>query len=174
MSTLLLCGLRSAGNADEVDEAAKCAATFRILTSLEVQNEALGQHFTKLALFSYDLMGFYTKKFRNTSLTSGQTSELITAYQVDLDLRSPNGSAFLQYVRSCSGWLVKVGTLINEASSDTSDIRLILDLAPTPNLRYGYPHADWPLMQNLFIQSHRIWADMGKITPRDVRRALED
>ena len=51
VSTLLLCGLRSAGNADEVDEAAKCAATFRILTSLEVQNEALGQHFTKLALF---------------------------------------------------------------------------------------------------------------------------
>ena len=72
LALLLSVGIGSMGKADEVDEAAKCSATFRILTSLEAQNEALGQHFTKLALFSYDLMGLYSEIYRNKNMTNGQ------------------------------------------------------------------------------------------------------
>ena len=77
LALLVSVGMGSMGNADEVDEAAKCIATFRVLTSLELQNEPLGQHFTKLALFSYDLMDLYSEIYRNKNMTNGQTSELI-------------------------------------------------------------------------------------------------
>ena len=157
--------------ADEVDEAAKCSATFRILTSLELQNESLGQHFTNFALFSYDLMGLYSEIYRNKNMTNGQISELITDFQLSLDAGSNDGSAFLPYVKSCTGWLFKLGTLMNGADRD--DIKTILASAPTPNLSFRYPHSDWLAMQNLFFVSYEIWADMGKITPRDIRDAIK-
>ena len=158
--------------ADEVDEAAKCAATFRILTSLQVENEQLGQHFTKLGLFSVDLTGLYSKSLRNRSMTNGQVSELITYYQLELDALSSDGSAFLPYVRSCMGWLATVGTVLNDADLDRSNIRKLLISAPTPSMSFEYPHSDWPTMQNLFLKSYEIWGEMGKLTPRDYRKAL--
>ena len=174
LALLLSVGMGNMGKADEVDEAAKCSATFRILTSLEAQNEALGQHFTKLALFSYDLMGLYSEIYRNKNMTNGQTSELITDFQLSLDAASNDGSAFLPYVKSCTGWLGKVGTLMNEADRDQNNIKTILVSAPTPNLSFRYPHPDWAAMQNLFFISYEIWTDMGKVTPRDIRKALEN
>jgi hypothetical protein len=172
LALLLSLGMGNLGSADEVDEAAKCSATFRILTSLELQNEALGQHFTKLALFSYDLMGLYSQIYRNKNMTNGQTSELITDFQLILDAASNDGSAFLPYVKSCTGWLVKVGTLMNEADREKNDVKTILAAAPTPNLSFRYPHSDWSSMKNMFLVSYGVWSDMGKITPRDIRKAL--
>ena len=159
---------------DEVDEAAKCAATFRVLTSLELENEALGQHFTKSALFSYDLMGLYADSLRNQSMTNGEMSELITDYQLQLDSSASNGAAFVPLVASCTGWLFKVGTKLNQASPSSDNIRNVLLSASKPSSSHEYPHPDWPKMKELFSLSHSLWTDMGKITPRDVRKALEN
>ncbi len=174
LALLLTVGVGSVGKADEVDEAAKCSATFRVLTSLELQNEALGQHFTKLGLFSYDLMGLYSQIYRGGSMTNGETSELITDYQLLLDAASNDGSAFLPYVKSCTGWLVSVGTAINNADRDKEDIRTVIGSAQKPNLSFKYPHSDWSAMREMFYVSYGLWSDMGKVTPRDVRKALEN
>jgi hypothetical protein len=170
---LSLC-MGSVGSADEVDEAAKCTATFRVLTSLARQNEELGQHFTKLTHFSNDLMARYSQLYRNTNMTNGQASELTSHFQLLLDAASSDGSAFLPYVKSCTGWLIKVLTLVNEANHRQDDIELTLRSAPTPNLSFKYPHADWAKMQSMFLISHEIWSDMGKVTPRDIRKALSN
>ena len=174
LALLVSVGMGSMGKADPVDEAAKCSATFRVLTSLEFQNEPLGQHFTQLAMFSYDLMGLYSQIYRGGSMTNGETSELITDYQLLLDAASNDGSAFLPYVKSCTGWLVSVGTAINNADRDKEDIRTVIRSAQKPNLSFKYPHSDWSAMREMFYVSYGLWSDMGKVTPRDVRKALEN
>ena len=174
LALLLSVGVGSVGKADPVDEAAKCSATFRVLTSLEFQNEPLGQHFTQLAMFSYDLMGLYSQTFRGSSMSNGETSELITDFQLMLDAAAKDGSAFLPYVKSCTGWLTSVGTAMNNADRDKEDIRAVIASAPKPSLSFQYPHADWSAMQKMFYVSYGLWSDMGKVTPRDVRKALEN
>jgi len=167
-------GIGNLAKADPVDEAAKCSAAFRVLTSLETQNKPLGQHFTQLAMFSSDLIGLYSQIYRGSSMTNGETSELTTDFQLMLDAASNDGSAFLPYVKSCTGWLVNVSTATNNADRDGADIREVLASAPKPSLSFQYPHANWPAMQEMFGVAYEIWTDMGKITPRDLRKALED
>ncbi len=107
-------------------------------------------------------------------MTNGETSELITDYQLLLDAASNDGSAFLPYVKSCTGWLVSVGTAINNADRDKEDIRTVIGSAQKPNLSFKYPHSDWSAMREMFYVSYGLWSDMGKVTPRDVRKALEN
>lgn len=172
LALLLLVGVGNVVKADPVDEAAKCAATFRVLTSLQIQNEQLGKYFTQLGLFSADLMGLYSESLRNSTMTNGEISELATEYQLQLDSQSSDGSSFLPYVQSCMGWLHEVGIIINEAGSNNANVREILISAPKPSLNYEYPHPDWIAMEELFFQSYQIWVEMDKITPRDIRKAL--
>ena len=172
LSVMLSVGFGVAVNADPVDEAAKCSATFRVLTSLELQNEALGRHFTQLAMFSYDLMGLYSQIYRGSPMSNGETSEFITDFQLMIDATSNDGSAFIPYVKSCTGWLTKVGTAVNNADRDKEDIRSVIASAPKPDLSFQYPHSDWSAMQEMFYIAYGIWSDMGKVTPRDIRKAL--
>ena len=110
--------------ADNVDEAAKCAATFRVLTSIELVDENLGQYFTKQNLFVYDLIGLYAEHYRNKNFTNGETSRLITKYQLNFDAKSSNGSYFIPYVQSCMGWTYKVSKdLQNSKNSKKKKIK---------------------------------------------------
>jgi len=107
-------------------------------------------------------------------MSNGETSELITDFQLMLDAAAKDGSAFLPYVKSCTGWLASVGTAMNNADRDKEDIRTVIASAPKPSLSFQYPHADWSDMQEMFYVAYGIWSDMGKVTPRDVRKALEN
>jgi hypothetical protein len=172
LSVLLSVGFGTAVNADPVDEAAKCSATFRVLTSLELQNEALGRHFSQLAMFSYDLIGLYSEIYRGGSMTNGETSDLITDFQLKIDATSNDGSAFIPYVKSCTGWLTKVGAAVNDADQNKEDIRTVIISAPKPNLSFKYPHSDWSAMQEMFYIAYGMWSDMDKVTPRDIKKSI--
>ena len=157
--------------ADSVDEAAKCAATFRILTSIELVDENLGQYFTKQNLFVYDLIGLYAEHYRNRNFTNGETSRLITKYQLSFDAKSSNGSHFIPYVKSCMGWTYKVSNDLKR-SKNSKNIKKILLESATPSLKHRYPHSDWTQMKQIYFLAYSEWEKMGKITPQSIRDAL--
>ena len=78
------------------------------------------------------------------------------------------------WIRSGIGWLTSVGAAMNNADRDKEDIRAVIASAPKPSLSFQYPHADWSAIQEMFYVSYGLWSDMGKVTPRDVRKALEN
>tara|TARA_B110001450_G_C17599464_1_gene472334 strand:- start:601 stop:1161 length:561 start_codon:yes stop_codon:yes gene_type:complete len=161
--------------ADNVDEAAKCAATFRILTSIELIDENLGQYFTKQNLFVYDLIGLYAEHYRNRNLSNGETSRLITKYQLDFDAKSNNGSYFIPYVKSCMGWTYKVSKDLQNSKNmkNSKNIKKILIESATPSLKHSYPHSDWTQMEQIYFLAYSEWENMGKITPKSIRDALK-
>ena len=158
--------------ADNVDEAAKCAATFRVLTSIELVDENLGQYFTKQNLFVYDLIGLYAEHYRNKNFTNGETSRLITKYQLNFDAKSSNGSYFIPYVQSCMGWTYKVSKDLQNSKNSKNKKKILLESA-TPSLKHRYPHSDWTQMKQIYFLAYNEWEKMGKITPQSIRDALK-
>jgi hypothetical protein len=166
MRTILIFSILSlpftAASADNLDEAAKCAATFKVLTSLRANSEDLGDHFTKQGFMSWDMMVFYAEHERGRVFTNGEISNLVTQYQTELDKQQPNGNAFVPYVRSCTGWTYKIGQIFISEDSDQQKKTLLLDPSNNPSLAFEYPHSTWPQMKDLFFEAHRIWTDLGK------------
>mgnify|MGYP000229949785 CR=1 FL=1 len=158
--------------ADYVDEAAKCSATFRVLTSIEILDPNLGEYFTKLSLLSYDLTGLYSKDHRGVAMTNGEVSELITDHQLSIDSKASNGSSFVPYVKSCMGWLYKVGQRLQSSGRDRNIQEVLLN-SPTPSLTHEYPHPDWGQMEQIFYAAYKEWEGLGKVTPRSIRDALK-
>tara|TARA_B100001093_G_C26090618_1_gene702609 strand:+ start:43 stop:546 length:504 start_codon:yes stop_codon:yes gene_type:complete len=149
-------------SADNLDEAAKCAATFKVLTSLRANSEDLGDHFTKQGFMSWDMMGIYAEHERGRVFTNGEISNLVTQYQTELDNQQPNGNAFVPYVRSCTGWTYRIGQIFISEASDQQKKTLLLDPSNNPSLAFEYPHSTWPQMKDLFFEAHRIWIDLVK------------
>ena len=148
--------------ADKLDEAAKCAATFRILTSLRVNNEALADHFANQGLISRDIMSIYMQANRNRIFTNGETQNLIIRQQTELDQQRPNGQAFIPYLKSCTGWNFKFSKISLSDIPTEKKAAAFLKASDMPILDLAYPHPTWPEMQELFLEAHRIWADLGK------------
>ena len=148
--------------ADNLDEAAKCAATFKVLTSLRANSEDLGDHFTKQGFMSWDMMGFYAEHERGRVFTNGEISNLVTQNQTELNEQQPNGNAFVPYVRSCTGWTYQIGQIFISEVSNQQKKTLLLDPSNNPSLAFEYPHSTWPQMKDLFFEAHRIWAGLVK------------
>lgn len=149
--------LPNAALATNLDEAAKCAATFKVLTSLRVNNENLADHFTKQGLISLDMMSLYAEHETNRIFTNGEFSDLIDKYQTELDEQQPDGNAFVPYVRSCTGWTFKIGKILLSENDNMQKEILLLDPKNNPNLAFEYPHSTWPQMKDLFFESYEIW-----------------
>ena len=147
----------NAALAANLDEAAKCAATFKVLTSLRINNENLADHFTKQGLISLDMMGLYAEHETNRIFTNGEFSDLIDQYQTELDEQQPDGNAFVPYVRSCTGWTFKIGLILLSENDIMQKEILLLDPSNNPNLAFEYPHSTWPQMKDLFFESYKIW-----------------
>jgi hypothetical protein len=95
--------LRQAGNtsaADSVDETAKCAATFSVLTNIGVLDAGLGKQFSFYSALAYAMTVFYSDADRERGLTITETSFLISEYQISIDHAEGNGEAFIPYVAS--------------------------------------------------------------------------
>jgi hypothetical protein len=75
-----------------------------VFTSLRTKSDDLVDHFIKQGLISWDLMSLYAKRERKQVPTNGETLELVTGCQTQLDEQQLNGNTFVPYVRSCAGW----------------------------------------------------------------------
>lgn len=148
--------------ATNLDEAAKCAATFKVLTSLRVNNEDLADHFSRQGLISRDMMHFYAEQETSRIFTNGEFSDLINKYQIELDKQQPNGNAFVPYVRSCTGWTFKIGQIFLTGNVGAQKKVLLLDPSNNPNLAFEYPHSTWPQMKDLFFEAYQIWKRLSK------------
>lgn len=159
-------------SADSVEETAKCAATFRVLTSIEPLDAGLGQYFTSLGLLAYDMISFYSNADRGRGITNGEKSRLIADYQISIDQARSNGEAFIPYVASCMGWAVDLGSELASANDSGRSFEAVARASARPSMENNYPFDDWPLMQDIFYAAYAEWVDMGKVTTNDLRRSL--
>lgn len=165
---------QSPAHSDSVDEAAKCASTFFVLTSVGMLDEGLGQHFEKLSMLSYDMIGAYARYDRNeTNWTNGDTRKLISFYRTEIDHSAANGLAFVPYVKSCTGWTNKVGIHLGESLAAGLSVDEAVSSSPRPSTDYGYPFEDWVGMQEIFSAAYSQWEAMGKISSDNIYNALE-
>lgn len=159
--------------ADSVDEAAKCASTFYVLTSIAMLDEGLGQHFEKLSLLSSDLVAAYARYDRNVaSWTNGDTRKLKSLYRNEIDRSQANGFGFLPYVKSCIGWTNRIGVHLGASQAAGQSVAEAISSSPRPSLDYDYPYADWETMEEIFYAAYSQWEAMGKVTPDDIYEAL--
>lgn len=158
--------------ADSVEETAKCAATFRVLTSIEPLDAGLGQYFTNLSSLAYDMVSFYSNADRGAGITNGETSRLISEYQISIDQAKSNGEAFIPYVASCMGWAVDLGTGLASANESGRSPEAVARASARPYIQKQYPFEDWPMMQEIFYAAYAEWVGMGKVTTNDIRRSL--
>jgi hypothetical protein len=158
--------------ADSVEETAKCAATFRVLTSIEPLDAGLGQYFTSFSALAHDMIGFYSNADRGAGITNGETSRLIADYQISIDQAKNNGEAFIPYVASCMGWAVDLGSALASANESGRSFEAVARASARPSINKQYPFDDWPMMQDIFYAAYAEWVDMGKVTTNDIRRSL--
>jgi hypothetical protein len=166
---LLIC---SPASADSVDEAAKCAGTFYVLTSVGTIDAGLGQHFEKMSMLSYDMVGAYAEIDRKERFTNRITMELISQYRTQMDRSAANGAAFLPYVQSCMGWANSMGQHLIAAQQTGLSEAEAVSSSPRPSPDYAYPFADWAKMEEIFIAAYREWESMGKVSSDDIYDAL--
>ena len=162
---------------DDVDEAAKCAATFRVLNQIALVNEDLGNWITNHGMLFSDLTQAYSYGIHNVDMTNGQKNILITNYMYILDDSSKNNNLFLIYLSNCMGWLVELKKAVKITQDPESTIykfNLAALLAgPRPSQAYDYPFPDtWHIMERIFKTSYVIWETMGKLNPKEINRLM--
>ena len=164
---------------DDVDEAAKCAATFRVFNQIGLVNEELANELSKHSMLFSDLTQAYSYGIRNVDMNNGEKNNLITNYMYILDDSSVYENSFLKYLSNCMGWLVelkKVVKITQVPDSNIYNFNLAALLAgPRPNETYEYPFPDtWHLMEGLFKTSYVIWETMGKLNPKEITTLMMD
>lgn len=160
----------SASAADSVDETAKCAATFSVLTNIGVLDAGLGEQFSFYSALAYTMTIFYSDADRDRRLTTAETSFLISEYQISIDHAEGNGEAFIPYVASCMGWAVDLEAAM--ASTNAPSFEVIAGASARPNMEKQYPFDDWPMMQDVFHDAYAEWVNMGKVAANDAERSL--
>ena len=156
--------------ADSVDETAKCAATFSVLTNIGVLDAGLGKQFSFYSALAYAMTVFYSDADRDRRLTITETSFLISEYQISIDHAESNGEAFIPYVASCMGWAVDLEAAM--AGANAPSFEVVAGASARPNMEKQYPFDDWPMMQDVFYDAYAEWVDMGKVAANDAERSL--
>jgi hypothetical protein len=162
----------SASAADSVDETAKCAATFSVLTNIGVLDAGLGKQFSFYSALAYTMTVFYSDADRDLGLTIAEASFLISEYQISIDHAEGNGEAFIPYVASCMGWAADLESAMASANANGRNFEVIAGASARPNMEKHYPFNDWPMMQDIFYDAYAEWVDMGKIAANDAERSL--
>jgi hypothetical protein len=162
----------SASAADSVDETAKCAATFSVLTHIGVLDAGLGKQFSFYSALAYAMTVFYSDADRDRGLTIAEASLLISEYQNSIDHAEGNGAAFIPYVASCMGWAVDLEAAMASAKAGVPSFEVVAGASARPNMEKQYPFDDWPVMKDIFYDAYAEWVDMGKIAANDAERSL--
>ena len=162
----------SASAADSVDETAKCAATFSVLTNIGVLDAGLGKQFSFYSALAYAMTIFYSDADRDRGLTIAETSFLISEYQISIDHAEGNGEAFIPYVASCMGWAADLESAMASANANGRNFEVIAGASARPNMEKQYPFDDWPMMQDVFYDAYAEWVAMGKVAANDAERSL--
>lgn len=158
--------------ASDLQDAANCAATFRVLNNIGHADEALGNYFNAQTMIAFDMIGVYGREERG-SISNGETGQLVNEAQRRIDSERAEGEAFKPLVASCMGWTYRLIPYINDATGGSmSPSYSILISAPRPTTNYDYPFEDWQPMEEIFEAAYSIWTDMGKLTPEDIKNEI--
>ena len=140
--------------ADPFNMTAKCAATFDTFSKAQIDNVSLADHYRKLANLSWDMMVIYAEIDGNKVYSNGQIKKIITDHNHELSSISRDGSGYLPYLRSCSGWTNRLGLLF---SKGLGNMKLREELAKDlnkPSLALEYPFHSWDEIKSLFLNSY--------------------
>jgi hypothetical protein len=118
------------------------------------------------------MISLYSNADRGRGITNGETSRLISDYQISIDQAKSNGEAFIPYIASCMGWAVELGSALASANESGRGLEAVARASARPSIEKQYPYDDWSMMQEIFYTAHAEWVDMGKVTTNDLRRSL--
>ncbi len=160
----------------EKGAANKCSALFFIMTSIQKEEPALGEYFTKQGQMSQMLTGLYWSEETSETITNGMVSDIKSEEIKNYGKRYPSEKGIIQKeLENCMGWTYQIGLIVEDNPSVLSDekkLKKLLLNSPRPNEFYEYPFEDKSWLNEIIIGSFDTWIINGSITPNSMKDLL--
>ena len=159
-----------------VNSSNKCSAIFFIMTSIQKEEPALGEYFTKQGQMSQMLTGLYLSETTTETITNGMVSNIKSEEIENYGKRYPAEKSIIQKeLENCMGWTYQIGLIVEDNPSVISNekkLKKLLLNSPRPYESYEYPFEDKSWLDNLINSAFNSWIEMGSITPNSMKDLL--